>query len=75
VPSEDRGSDRRDSAKATAPLMEGEKFDDGVQFVEESRRLIKMSRRLMALNAIHIAKSKETIADSSRTMAGLASGE
>jgi hypothetical protein len=31
----------RDRAKATAAMMEREKFDDGVQLVEESRRLIK----------------------------------
>jgi hypothetical protein len=52
-------------------MMEREKFDDGVQLVEESRRLIKICRRLTALNAVNIAKSKETIAESGRIMAAL----
>jgi hypothetical protein len=62
----------RDRAKATATLMmEREKFDDGVLLVEGSRRLIKICRRLTALNAVNIAKSKATIAESRRIMAAL----
>jgi hypothetical protein len=72
MPGENRGY-CRDRAKATAPLvMERKKFDDGVQLVEQSRRLIKICRRVMTLSAIHIAKSKETIAESRRIMAALA---
>jgi hypothetical protein len=73
MPGENRGGYCRDRAKTTATLMmERKKFDDGVQLVEESRRLIKICRRLMALNATHIAKSQETIAKSRRTIATLA---
>jgi hypothetical protein len=71
MPGENRGY-CRDRAKATATLMmEREKFDDGVLLVEGSRRLIKICRRLMALNAINIARSKATIAESRRIMAAL----
>jgi hypothetical protein len=70
---ENRGGYCRDRAKATATLMmEREKFDDGVQLVEGSRRLIKISRRVMALSANHIAKSQKTIAESRRIIAAVA---
>jgi hypothetical protein len=72
MPGENRGGYCRDRAKTTATLMmERKKFDDGVQLVEESRRLIKICRRLTALNAVNIAKSKATIAESRRIMAAL----
>jgi hypothetical protein len=48
-----------------------EKYVDGLEQMEESRRLIRQSRALIDLTATDIVRSKEIIAEARRLLASL----